>query len=468
MLEKAAAKASTAPVTDGSPPDGLPWEQRRWAVLAIFTALAMGSLNTMIANVALPAIAADLDVSPADVVWVINVYQFAIVASLLPLGALGDIVGHERIYLGGVLLFTLASLACALAWSLPSLLVARTLQGLGASATMAVNTALIRFVYPSRMLGRGFGHNAMVVATAFALGPSIASAILAFGPWPWLFAINVPLGIVSFLVGIRTLPATPHAAHRFDFIGAALAAACLGLFIIAIGGAAHRAPLAVMLGALATAVMLGGILMRRHADHPAPMLPIDLFRRPLFALSAATAVCSFSVQGLTFVALPFYFQDLLGRSQVETGLFMTPWPVVVAIMAPIGGRLSDRFPAGLLGGLGLVLLAVGMALLALLPADPSVANIVWRMVICGIGFGFFQTPNMRAIMTSAPPHRGGSASSIVATGRLTGQTIGAAFAALCFALAGRDGAVLALAAGAGFAALGSVMSFLRLTVAPRA
>lgn len=469
MLEKTAAKAPSTPVTDAVPsPDGLPWEQRRWAVAAIFTALAMGSLNTMIANIALPAIAADLDVSPADVVWVINVYQFAIVASLLPLGALGDIVGHQRIYLGGVLLFTLASLACACAWSLPSLLVARALQGLGASATMAVNTALIRFVYPNRMLGRGFGHNAMVVATAFTLGPSIASAILAIGSWPWLFAINVPLGIISLLIGIKTLPATPHAAHRFDFIGAALTAVCLGLFIIAVGGAAHRAPPAVMLAALVTALLFGWILMRRHADHPAPMLPIDLFRRPLFALSAATAVCSFAVQGLTFVALPFYFEDLLGRSQVETGLFMTPWPLVVAIMAPIGGRLSDHFPAGLLGGMGLVLLGVGMALLALLPADPGVANIVWRMVICGIGFGFFQTPNMRAIMTSAPSHRGGSASGIVATARLIGQTTGAAFAALCFALAGRDGAVLALAGGAAFAGLGSVMSFLRLTVAPRA
>jgi MFS transporter, DHA2 family, multidrug resistance protein len=465
VLEKTAAKAASAP---GRLSDGLPWEERRWAVGAIFIALAMGSLNTMIANVALPAIAADLHVSPADVVWVINVYQIAIVATLLPLGALGDIVGHERIYLGGVLLFTLASLACACAWSLPSLLAARTLQGLGASATMAVNTALVRFVYPSRLQGRGFGHNAMVVATAFTVGPSIASAILAFGSWPWLFAINVPLGIVSFLIGIRTLPATPRATHRFDLAGAALTAACLGLFITAVGGAAHQAPLALVMGALVAALLLGFILRRRHEDHPAPMLPIDLFRRPLFTLSAATAVCSFAVQGLTFVALPFYFEDLLGRSQVETGFFMTPWPLVVAIMAPIGGRLSDHFPAGLLGGLGLVLLGVGMALLAWLPADPSVADIVWRMVICGIGFGFFQTPNMRAIMTSAPHHRGGSASGIVATARLVGQTTGAAFAALCFALAGHDGAVLALAAGAAFAGLGSVMSFLRLTVAPRA
>jgi len=197
------------------------------------------------------------------------------------------------------------------------------------------------------------------------------------------------------------------------------------------------------------------------------MLPVDLFRRPLFALSAATAVCAFAVQGLSFVALPFYFEDILLRSQVETGFFLTPWPLVVAIMAPIGGRLADRFPAGLLGGIGLVLLATGMLLLAALPASPGIANIVWRMVICGIGFGFFQTPNMKAIMSSAPPHRSGSASGIVATARLIGQTTGAALAALCFSLAGRNGATMALALGAGFAGIGSVMSFLRLTVKPR-
>ncbi|KYH03404.1 MFS transporter, partial [Bradyrhizobium sp. DOA1] len=177
--------------------DGLPAAQRRWAIAAIFTALAMASLDTAIANIALPAIAADLHVTPEQSVWVVNVYQIALVATLLPLGALGEIVGHQRIYLGGLILFTIASLFCAVAWSLDSLLVARTLQGLGASGIMSVNTALVRFVYPGRMQGRGFGHNALVVATAFTFGPSIASAILALGPWPWLFAVNIPFGLVA-------------------------------------------------------------------------------------------------------------------------------------------------------------------------------------------------------------------------------------------------------------------------------
>src|ERR1700726_4054701 len=444
--------------------DGLPAERRSWAAAAIFTALAMSSLDTAIANIALPAIAADLHVGAADVIWVVNVYQIALVATLLPLAALGEIVGHHRIYLAGLLLFTLASLACACAWSLPSLLVARVLQGLGASGIMSVNTALVRYVYPGRLQGRGFGHNAMVVATAFTLGPTIASGILALGQWPWLFAVNIPFGLVAILIGLKTLPRTPRATHAFDFPGALLAAGCLGLFILGIGSAAHHAPPGLVLVELATAALLGWVLIRRQADHPAPMLPIDLFRRPLFALSTATAICSFAVQGLAFVSLPFYFEDVLGRSQVETGFLMTPWPFVVGIMAPIAGRLSDRYAAGILGSLGLALLGVGMALLAALPANPQVADIVWRMAVCGCGFGFFQAPNMKALMSSAPSDRSGGASGIVATARLVGQTIGAALAALCFGFTGREGATLALLLGAAFAALGCVMSMLRLTV----
>jgi MFS transporter, DHA2 family, multidrug resistance protein len=448
--------------------DGLPSQRLRWAAAAIFTALAMASLDTAIANIALPAIAENLHAGPADVIWVVNVYQISMVATLLPLAALGEVVGHHRIYLGGLLLFTLASLFCACAWSLPSLLTARVLQGLGAGGVMSVNTALVRFVYPERLQGRGFGLNALVVATAFTLGPTIASGILAIGPWTWLFAINIPFGVVAILVGLKTLPRTPRSPHAFDFPGALMAASCLGLFILGVGSAAHHVRPGLISIELASAVLLAWALMRRQAGSSAPVLPVDLFRRPIFALSTATAICSFAVQGLAFVSLPFYFEDILGRSQVETGFFMTPWPLVVAIMAPIAGRLSDRYPAGILGGLGLVLLSLGMALMALLPANPHVVDIVWRMAICGCGFGFFQAPNMKALMSSAPADRSGSASGVVATARLTGQTIGAALAALCFGLAGREGATLALVLGAVFAAVGSAMSVLRLVATPQA
>ncbi|WP_029003596.1 MFS transporter [Azorhizobium doebereinerae] len=442
--------------------DGLPLHLRRWVVLTTTIAVVMASLDTAIANTALPTIAGDLHTDAATAVWIVNVYQLAMVATLLPFASLGETAGHERVYLGGLILFTFASLACALAWSLPSLMVARMLQGIGASGIMSVNAAIVRHIYPRSMLGLGVGRTALAVGVAFALGPTVASAILSVADWPWLFAVNVPFGLAAIAIGLRTTPRTPRADHRYDLVGGALVAAAFAALILAIGEAAHWAhPLAVGLELL-IAVVLGAVLIRRQAGHPAPMLPLDLFRRPMFTLSAATAMCSFAAQGLAFVGLPFYFQDVLGRTAVDTGFLMTPWSIVVAVMAPVAGRLSDRYPVGILGGGGLIMLGIGLVLLATLPANPSVADIVWRMAVCGAGFGFFQSPNIRAIMSSAPPGRSGSASGMVATARLLGQTIGASLVALCFALAGQSGSTLALALGAGFAFLGSGASFLRL------
>jgi DHA2 family multidrug resistance protein-like MFS transporter len=457
------ARAPDTPLIEA---DGLPPERRRWAALAIFTALAMASLDTAIANVALPAIAADLHVSPADVVWVVNIYQIAMVATLLPLAALGEIVGQRRIYISGLILFTLSSLACALAWSLPTLLIARALQGLGASGIMGINVALVRFVYPRRLLGAGLGTNALVVATAFTAGPTVASSLLSIGPWTWLFGVNVPFGIAAVLIGMKTLPATPRSTHAFDFWGAMLATGCLGLFILALGSAAHNPDLPLLVIELVSAFVLGALLMRRQADHPAPMLPIDLFRHPVFALSAATAICAFAAQGLAFVSLPFFFEHSLGLTAIATGFLITPWSLVVGFIAPIAGRMSDRYQAGILGSIGLFTLAIGMALLAMLPANPHIVDIVWRMIVCGCGFGFFQSPNMRALISSAPADRSGSASGIVATARLIGQTTGAALTALCFSLSDARGPTIALTLGAGFATLGSVMSVLRLVAKP--
>lgn len=433
-------------------------------MIAVLTGVGLATLDTAIANTALPTIAADLGVDPGASVWIVNAYQLALVATLLPIAAFGEIVGQQRIFVGGLILFTGASLVCALAWSLPTLVAARVLQGAGASALMAVNVALIRFIYPSHQLGRGLGTNTLVVGVGFALGPTITSLILVAASWPWLFAVNVPIGLGALALAWTALPDTGRSGHGFDIPGALLNAAAFALLVLGLGEAAHEGPLwrvsAEVLGGLAC----GTLLLRRQAGHPAPMLAADLLKRPLFALSAATALCSFAAQGLAFVSLPFLFQHALGRSQVETGFLMTPWPVVVALLAPLAGRLSDRYPPGLLGGIGLAGLTIGMGLLAALPTDPSVTDISWRMAICGAGFGFFQAPNLRAIMTSAPPGRSGGASGIVATSRLLGQTTGAALVAACFAISEARGPVLALGLGGVFAGVASAVSFLRLAL----
>lgn len=444
--------------------DGLPAGERVQALVAVLIAVSMATLDTAIVNTALPTIARDIHTGAAAVIWVVSSYQIAMVATLLPLAALGEILGHQRVHMIGLVLFTITSLACGLAWSLPTLVAARVLQGLGASALMSQNTALIRYVYPSRMLGHGLGMNALTVGLAFTVGPTVASAVLSVTTWHWLFLINVPAGLLALYLSWRSLPKIQASGHAFDPVGALLSAAFFGLLIYGIGAVSQGdPPLPIGLELSAAAICFVLLLLRqRQAGHPAPMLPVDLFRLPAFALSAATAVFAFATQGLAFVSLPFLFQTVLGYSQVEVGFLMTPWPAIVAIMAPIAGRLSDRRSPGLLGGCGLLVLSAGMASLALLPAKPDILAITWRMLLCGAGFGFFQAPNLKAIMGAAPPGRSGGAAGIISTSRLVGQSTGAALVALCLNLAHARGPELALWTGCVFAGIGCVASLLRL------
>ncbi len=451
-------------MTDPIPLDGLPPERGRWAVATVVVAVSMVSLDTSIANAVLPTIALDLHATPASSIWVVNSYQLALVACLLPFSSLGEIVGYRRVYCYGLALFTAASLLCALSWSLPTLTAARVLQGVGGAGLMSVNTALIRFIYPASKLGRGVGFNAMTVATATALGPTVAAGILSIAPWPWLFAVNVPIGLLALALALQFLPATPQASRRFDLISALLNAGTFGLLIFGIGEGAHRASGVATALVLAGSLVLGFFLVRRQLGLSAPLLPVDLYRRPLFALSSVTSMCSFAAQGLSFVSLPFLFQTVLGHDAVETGLLLTPWPVVTGLIAPLAGPMSDRYRPAILGGVGLTVLCVGLVLMATLPARPSNLAIVWRMMVCGAGFGFFQSPNLKAIMSSAPPERSGGASGIVATSRLVGQSTGAALVALCFGISAAHGPALALALAACFAGGAAVASFSRLLV----
>jgi len=430
-------------------------------MLAVGLAIMMAVLDGAIANVALPTIARALRASPADSVWVVNAYQLVITMLMLPLASLGEIVGYRRIYRIGLAVFTLASLACALSDSLAVLTAARVLQGVGAAGVMSVNAALVRFIYPRRQLGRGIGAVALVVATSAAVGPTVAAGILSLASWPWLFAVNVPIGIAT-LFAARALPRVPRAARRFDVLSAGLNALFFGLLIIAIDSIGHGERALTVVLAFAGAAASGVALVRRQLPQAAPLLPVDLLRIPVFALSITTSVCSFSAQMLAYVAVPFYFQDVLGRDAVATGLLMTPWPLATAVMAPLAGRLADRYSAGVLGALGLVTFASGLALLALLPASPGNADVVWRMALCGAGFGLFQSPNNRALLTSAPPERSGGASGMLGTARLLGQTTGAALAALMFSVAGAQATFWALGAAASIGLAAAAASATRL------
>lgn len=442
--------------------DGLPLPQRIWAVVTIALALTMAVMDSAIANVALPTIAREFHASPSTSVWIVNGYQLAITISLLPLAAAGDIIGYRRVYLVGLILFTIASLACSLSGSLPMLALARVLQGFGAAGIMSVNSALVRFIYPQHLLGRGIGINAVVIAIAAAAGPTIASGILAVASWPWLFAVNVPIGIAAYFIGRAALPVTPRATHQFDVLSAILSALSFGLLIATIDATGHGENLILIVAEIVALAILATMLVRRQAHSPAPLFPTDLLRIPMFSLSIGTSICSFCAQMLALVSLPFFLQGGLGFTAVETGLLITPWPLAIAVVAPLSGKLADKYPAGLLGALGLLLFAGGLLALAFIPAHAAVTDIVWRMGLAGIGFALFQSPNNRAIITSAPRERSGGASGMLGTARLLGQTTGAALVALVFARTGEHGERIALYVAAGAALAAAAVSSFRL------
>lgn len=453
----------------GQPADGLPPPERLRAMITLSIAVAMSVLDTSIANIALPTIAHELNATPAASIWVVNAYQLAVTVCLLPLASLGDIVGYRRVYWWGLAVFTVASGLCAASQSLPMLVGARVLQGLGGAGIMSVNTALVRFVFPRSMLGRGIGYIAFVVATFAATGPTVAAGVLAIATWHWLFAINILPGFLALWLAARVLQDTPRSGHRFDPAGAALNAGTLGLLVIAVDELGRGESIARAVGELVLAAALGVAFVLRERTSAAPILPVDLFRRPIFALSVGTSICSYTAQGTAFVSLPFLFQDVGHYSQIATGLLMTPWPAIVVIIAPIAGRLSDRSSPTFLGAMGLAVMTVGMAALLIMPAHAGWRDIAWRMLVAGFGFGFFQSPNNRLMIGAAPRERSGAASGTLSTARLMGQTIGSAIVAMMFGIGSVTGAGIAggvrlsLFAGMVAAGCGTAISFVRIT-----
>lgn len=447
--------------------DGLPMPTRFWAILAVAFGVSLSVIDGAIANVALPTMARMLGISSANSIWIVNAYQLAIVVSLLSFSALGDVIGYRKIYIGGLGIFIVASLGCTLSDSLATLVTARVCQGFGAAAITSVNTTLIRLIYPRRHLGRGMGVNATVVAVSSVAGPTLASGILSIATWPWLFAINIPIGLIACLLSYRFLPKNPVRirGRHFDWRDGLMNALTFGLLIASIEGYSHGLKPSYIGISVILLVVIGTLFVRSQLHKPYPILPFDLLRIPIFSVSVITSICSFIAQMLAMVALPFYLQKTFGYTEVHTGLILTAWPAIIMVVAPIAGLLVERIHAGAMGGVGLLIMAAGVVLLAFLPEQPHVADIVWRLLLCGLGFGLFQSPNNSILIASAPPERSGSASGMLATARLTGQTTGAALVALLFHIDPENGCHIALLLAGGFALAGSVVSFSRLSLA---
>lgn len=453
--------------------DGLPVPERYWAMAAIILGISLSVLDSTIVNLALPDITRHFGASASGAVWVVNAYQLATLSLLLPCASLGERFGYRRVYLIGLVVFTLASLACAFAPSLLVLAGARAVQGLGAAGMMAVNAALVRLTYPASVLPRGIALNSVVVATASVAGPTVAALVLSVASWPWLFLIQLPFGVLVYFLGKRALPSNPvrSATPPLRASDVLMNMAMFSLVFLAAdalgarrGGAADPRGLALAGLLLAAGVGVGWIYLRRQWRQSAPLFPIDLLRIPVFGLSMCTSVTAFAAQTLAFIALPFLLLEGQGRGHLQAGLLITAWPAAIVLVAPIAGRLIPRVRGGLLGGVGLGVLAFGLTWLALLPDAPAAWQIAAALALCGAGFGLFQSPNNHIILTSPPLRRAGAASGMLGTARLTGQSLGAVLLGLIFSLNGvrEGGAGFALALAAVLAGASAVFSLLRL------
>jgi len=442
--------------------DGLPGSQRRWAMISYLVGLAMSVLDGNIANTALPSIATQLHASPAASIWVVNAFLLTVGICVVPLSSLVDIIGYKRVYQGGLVIFTLASAGCSLPHSLNTLVLARVIQGMGAACIWSVSAAVMRYTYPRALLGRGIGLGGFVVFTSAAAGPSVASAILAITTWHWLFAINIPFGLLALSMSERCLAPAEGSRHRWDFWSAVLNGIAVTLLITGIDGIGNGKARAILVAELIGAAIAGTALVKRQSHLSVPMLAIDLFKRPIFALSSSASLCAFMAQGLAVVVLPFYFIDVMGFSQVMAGLLLSPWPIAAGIMSHISGRMADRVPIRVLGTIGMAGMTSGLILLGLVGAHPTVFQIVWRAALGGAGFGFFGAPNNRAMVASAPKERSGGAGGISTMSRLLGQSIGVSVVAVIFGLSANGGVTLhgvsiALMFGASFTAVSGII-----------
>ncbi len=433
------------------------------AGLSFGTALVV--LDGGIANVALPTIARDLKVDSSAAVLVVTVYQLVLVMTLLPLSAVGDRIGLRRLYQGGQLLFAVASLLAFFAHSLPFLLVVRMLQALGAGAALSVTSAMLRRLYAPQHLGRGLGLNSIVVSASAALAPTAGGLILSFASWPWLFIAAAPLAVFSLALG-RFLPNPEPRPEPFDFTGALLCAATFGLIIGGLESAVHGGSPVVSAAITVIGIALAFVLVRNQRQEARPVLPVDLLARPVVALSALGGFLVFTASMMLLVSLPFRLEHEFGFSPQQVGAMIAPWPLTTLFVAPLAGSLSDKYPAGVLGGIGMAIGVTALVLLAMLPSHPSYFDIAWRMSLCGAGFGMFMSPNARLIIGSSPRERAASAGGLVSTLRLCGQTTGATMVAALLAVGLGGGHTPALVA-AGLATIAGLCSIARLNPAIR-
>ena len=430
-------------------PDGLPLPRRYWAMAVMYLGIIVAVLDGSMTSVALPTIAQDLNIHAGRVVWVTVAYSLTIVMTLLPLTALIERVGYQNMFRAGMAICIAAGLACAFAPSFAVLIAARVALGLGTSMLMCLVGGLVRNVYPMHRLGLGISMNSIVVGCIAVLGPTVGAIILDIASWPWIFVVHVPFSVVC-LLGAHHLPDGARVKRPFDWRSGLLSMAMFGLLVLGLDivAATPWQGLACLAGGALAAV----VLLRWSLGQTAPMVPVDLLKVPSVGFSVAASAFSFAALTGAFVAMPFYFLEVRQYTYGQLGVLMGLWAFGTVAMAPVAGQLSDRHGVELLCTIGGAAMMLGMILAIALPDNGGLWPYALTMLLGGGGFGFFQTPNNRALLIGAPRQRSGAAGGLQAVTRTFGQSMGMALVGIALGLSDENGAVWGMAASIACAA----------------
>ena len=410
----------------------------RWALAGLSLSMLLSSLGTSVANVGLPTFAQAFNASFQDVQWIVLAYLLAITTLIVSVGRLGDIIGRQRLLLAGILLFTVASAACGVAPTLALLIAARAAQGLGAAIMMALTMAFVGDTMSKAQTGSAMGLLGTMSAIGTALGPSLGGVLIAGPGWRAIFLVNVPLGILTFVLAYRHLPADRQAptANRagFDTIGTLLLALTLGAYALAM--TIGRGSFGSLNIALLLAVVLGiGLFVLAEARAASPLIRLTMFRDPVLSASLAMSALVSTVMMATLVVGPFYLSAALGLDAALVGIVVSAGPIVAALTGVPSGRIADRFGAQRMTFVGLTAIAAGAFILSLLPPTLGIPGYIGPLAVMTAGYALFQTANNTAVMADVSPDQRGVISGMLNLARNLGLVTGASVMGAVFALA---------------------------------
>lgn len=400
----------------------------KWLILlAIGIGTFMSALDGSVVNTILPVVRVSLGSDLAKIQWVIVIYLLTVSGLLLTLGRLGDLRGHRIVYLSGFVIFILGSALCGLAVTAGALVAARVLQAVGAAALFSNSPAILTAAFPSVQRGQALGIQAMMTYLGLTVGPSFGGWLAQAVSWRAVFNINVPVGLIALALAYRFVPRDrrERGEERFDIPGAVLFTAGLVALLLGLNQGSNwgwgSAPILALL--IGSAILLAAfVVLEKRARWP--MLDLSLFRNRTFTAAVISAVCNYLSMNMILFLLPFYLIQARGLTSAQAGLILTAQPVIMTLVAPLSGTLSDRIGARLPATLGMLILTAGLILFSGLRADTPTLLISAALAVCGLGTGMFASPNNSSLMGSAPRNRQGIAAGMLAMARNVGMVLG--------------------------------------------